>query len=314
MPKPFAGTIRGMARMQFSLFSLLPTLLLVIPVSTAKAEPPDRVCSSRKLGQVQCIRSEHFVHDTCQAIDVFSRRFGLDTGYFARLIWQESRFDPNAVSHAGAQGIAQFMPHTARRRGLANAFNPADALAHSAAYLAEMQTRYGNPGLAAVGYNGGERRAEGIIKGTGGLMPETVNYVRIITGLGHEDWLKPDVKNPDMRLSKTLPFRQACHQLARGRRLSPMPRPRSAIKTWGVQIAYGVTKSRARAEYKSRVRRCAGLVKKRKPDLVWQKSRASPKGGYWMVRLGYNSRDKAWRFCGRLKQNGCRCTVFRNRG
>ncbi len=46
-----------------------------------------------------------------------------------------------------------------------------------------MAERYGNLGLAAVGYNGGERRAEGLIAGTGGLMRETVDYVAIITGL-----------------------------------------------------------------------------------------------------------------------------------
>ena len=63
---------------------------------------------------------------------------GLDAGFFARLIWQESRFDPNALSHANARGIAQFIPSTALLRGLKDPYNPADALEHSAHYLAEM--------------------------------------------------------------------------------------------------------------------------------------------------------------------------------
>ena len=53
----------------------------------------------------------------------------------ARLIWQESRFRPEAVSHAGAQGVAQFMPGTARMRGLADPFEPREAIAKSAELL-----------------------------------------------------------------------------------------------------------------------------------------------------------------------------------
>src|SRR5262245_55321198 len=59
--------------------------------------------------------------------------------FFTRLIWQESRFDPTAVSPAGAQGIAQFMPQTAAMRGLINAFEPLQALRESASYLRELR-------------------------------------------------------------------------------------------------------------------------------------------------------------------------------
>ncbi len=53
---------------------------------------------------------EHFFADTCLAIQLFAVRHELPIGYSPRLIWQESNFDPNAPSIAGAQGIAQFMP------------------------------------------------------------------------------------------------------------------------------------------------------------------------------------------------------------
>jgi soluble lytic murein transglycosylase-like protein len=56
--------------------------------------------------------------------------------FFARLIWRESRFDPSAVSRAGAQGVAQFMPATANWRGLSNPFDPLEAIAESAKLLA----------------------------------------------------------------------------------------------------------------------------------------------------------------------------------
>lgn len=289
-------------------------LLFCLLAAPLRADPPVAACSSGKWGHVECIRPAHFVHDTCQAIEHFADRHGLDPGFFARLIWQESRFDPYAVSHAGAQGIAQFMPGTAAMRGLADPFNPALALEHSAHYLAEMMARYGNPGLAAVGYNGGERRAEGIIAGSGGLARETVNYVAIITGLGWQDWLEPDLTLPDMRLSKTAPFREACYALARDRKLSPMPRPKPRVKPWGVQLAYGTSKQRARAAFGQKTRACRALVGKEQPQMVWQKSRASPKGGYWMARLGRDGRDEAWRLCRKLKARGCVCAVFRNDG
>ncbi len=279
----------------------------------ARAEPPDRACSSGKWGHVECIRRAHFVHDTCQAIEHFSARHGLDSGFFARLIWQESRFDPFAISPAGAQGIAQFMPHTAKRRGLGDAFNPAEALEHSAQYLAEMAARYGNLGLAAVGYNGGEARAEGLIAGTGGLARETVEYVAIITRLSHEGWLEDGVNPPDLRLSKATGFRAACYEMARKRRLSPMPRPKPVLPSWGVQLAFGTSKKQARASFAERSRACSGLVKGERLDLVWQKSRASPKGGYWMARIGRSEARAAHGLCRKLRAQGCICAVYRNR-
>ena len=60
------------------------------------------------------------------------------------------------VTQPGAQGIAQFMPGTARRRGLDDPFDAKKALAASAAYLAELRTSFGNLGLAAAAYNAGE--------------------------------------------------------------------------------------------------------------------------------------------------------------
>jgi soluble lytic murein transglycosylase-like protein len=59
----------------------------------------------------------------------------LPVEFFARVIWQESRFDARAVSPKGAAGIAQFMPATASWHGLADPFDPIEVLRHSAAYL-----------------------------------------------------------------------------------------------------------------------------------------------------------------------------------
>ena len=77
---------------------------------------------------------------------------------FTRLIWQESKFKPKAVSHVGAQGIAQFMPATAEERGLEDPFDPIQALPASGAFLRDLMQQFGNFGLAAAAYNGGPGR------------------------------------------------------------------------------------------------------------------------------------------------------------
>ena len=286
--------------------------LLIALAAPLRAGPPDAICSTPATGRIECIRKAHFVYDTCRAIEAFATRYDLDPHFFARLIWQESRLDPNALSPAGAQGIAQFMPHTAKRRGLQDAYNPAEALGQSARYLSEMAGRYGNLGLAAIGYNGGERRAEGLIAGSGGLAQETIDYVRIITGVPFGNWVENPIPTPDLRLSKDLPFDKACFDLAKNRRLTKLKQFPASAKPWGIQLAFGTTKSKARDKFKSATRSCRKLLKGETPDLIFQKSRASAKGGYYMARLGRQDRDTAWRDCSKLKKAGCRCAVYRN--
>lgn len=291
----------------------LAPLLMCLLALPATARDPDTICSDDKWGPPLCIRKAHYAYDTCAAIEGFAARYGLNPHFFARLIWQKSRFDPFALSPVGAQGIAQFMPYTARRRGLTDSYNPAEALEHSAQYLAEMVEKYGNPGLAAVGYNGGEGRAKGLIAGTGGLMRETVNYVATITGVPYQNWLEDPVSAPDLRLSKTLPFAEACFDLAKNRRMSKLKPAAPSTKPWGIQMAFGISKAAAKEKFARITRACAGLIGDQTPDLVFEKSRASPKGGYFMARLGRDDRDEAWRDCSRMKKKGCICAVYRNR-
>lgn len=278
----------------------------------AWSEPPDRQCSSTKWGQSHCIRSAHFVYDTCNAIAVFSERHGLNTDFFARLIWQESRFDPNALSHANARGIAQFIPSTAALRGLNDPYNAADALEHSAQYLAEMSRRYGNEGLAAIGYNGGERRVEGFLQG-GGLAGETIAYVPIITGSYAEIWRDAPPKNPDFRLSKTEDFLPACYAMGKGRRLTPLKLPEPPLKPWGVQIAFGKSKTLAQAAYARRVAMCPSTLAGERADYIKVKHRASGQKGFVMARVGRNSRAAADKLCTTVRASGCPCAVYANK-
>ena len=96
--------------------------------------------------------------DICHAIEQDAAENELPVEFFARVIWQESRFNASAVSPKGAQGIAQFMPRTADIRGLADPFDPIAALHHAASYLSDLRKQFGNLGLAAAGYNAGPGR------------------------------------------------------------------------------------------------------------------------------------------------------------
>lgn len=286
-------------------------LVLALIAQPVLADVPARMCSSGKWGHVECIRPQHFVYDTCNAIRTFSDRHGLNRDFFARLIWQESRFDPNALSHADARGIAQFIPSTAALRGLKDPYNPADALEHSAQYLAEMVARFGNEGMAAIGYNGGERRATGFLEG-GGLAPETVEYVPIITGLTAENWRDDPPEAPDMRLSKTTGFLPACYAMARNRRITALARPEPRIKPWGVQVAFATSKELARARVSERTTSCRATIASEKTDLIYKKNRVSGRKGYFFAQFGRNTRTAAQELCDAMRRQRCICLVVQN--
>jgi len=126
----------------------------------------------------------------CQALVSAAATHNVPLEFFVRLIRQESNFDPYSVSHKGAQGIAQFMPGTARWRGLTDPFEPQQALHESARWLGELRAQFGNLGLAAAAYNAGPRRVLEWLGGRGNLPGETRAYVRIITGRSVDEWAR----------------------------------------------------------------------------------------------------------------------------
>ncbi|MCK1707859.1 MULTISPECIES: lytic transglycosylase domain-containing protein [unclassified Bradyrhizobium] len=126
----------------------------------------------------------------CNALREAAEASGIPVPFFARLIWQESRFRSNEVSGAGAQGVAQFMPETAAEVGLDDPFDPMKALPASAKFLRKLRDDFGNLGLAAAAYNAGPGRIQKWLARESGLPHETRNYVRIITGTRAEDWIE----------------------------------------------------------------------------------------------------------------------------
>ena len=186
-----------------------------------------------------CIAAETYAADVCRTIEAAAGAAELDAGFLARLLWRESLFDAGAVSPAGAQGIAQFMPDTARLRRLADPFNPAEAILASAVYLKELEGRFGNLGLAAAAYNAGEAGLARHLAGQGALPGETRAYVLAITGHPAAAWRAAAQGGPrpapDLALDPERPFREACLARAEGRGGIPALRP--SLEPWGVVVA-----------------------------------------------------------------------------
>ena len=146
-------------------------------------EPPRAVEPAVQV-QAEPSPTERFCHALRQAAE----SSGIPVPFFARLIWQESRFKSDEVSHAGAQGVAQFMPGTAAEVGLDDPFDPMKALPASAKFLRKLRDDFGNLGLAAAAYNAGPGRIQKWLARQSELPRETRDYVRIITGTKAEDW------------------------------------------------------------------------------------------------------------------------------
>jgi hypothetical protein len=134
--------------------------------------------------------SEEPKKDFCDALRDAAESSGIPIGFFARLLWQESKFRSDVVSHVGAQGVAQFMPATAAEFGLDDPFDPFKALPASAKFLRRLHNQFGNLGLAAAAYNAGSGRIQKWLSRRGVLPQETRDYVRIITGNIAENWLE----------------------------------------------------------------------------------------------------------------------------
>jgi soluble lytic murein transglycosylase-like protein len=112
-------------------------------------------------------------------IDAAAASNGIDPALLKGLVSQESGFDPNARSGAGALGLTQLMPGTAASLGVSNPLDPAQSLQGGAKYLRQQLDRFGgDERLALAAYNAGP----GAVARYGGVPPysETQNYVNSV--------------------------------------------------------------------------------------------------------------------------------------
>ncbi|WP_416929627.1 lytic transglycosylase domain-containing protein [Tropicimonas sp.] len=256
-----------------------------------------------------CISTGNYAAEVCRAIAATAGEAGLDVNFFARLLWQESRFNPGAVSPVGARGIAQFMPATARRRGLSDPFNPAEALRASAFYLAELRDTYGNLGLAAAAYNAGEARVEDFLFRDRNLPPETRVYVPAITGYSGLVWRDAPPEKFDFTLSDGVTFQTACEALARHRDIDAFLAPGDALP-WAVIVAAHPERGIAQSRY-DRLRRAHAVLGDHEISFVRMRLPAKPERHY-TAQIGTESRKAANALCWQLRNDGVPCAVLHN--
>src|SRR5258707_565172 len=256
----------------------------------------------------------------CMMIESAARAQNLPLEFFARVIWQESRFQPNIVgprtrSGARAQGIAQFMPRTAAERGLLDTFDPVQALPKSAEFLRELADQFGNLGLAAAAYNAGPGRLREFLSARRPLPAETRNYVLAITGISVDEW--PRSGNPEPERV----FKPCCGELMALLHRAPNPFVQKleqrvnlvAEAPWGVQLAAGFSREHARSNYAMLAKRYGDVLAGRDPSLLSSIFRTRGTQPFYQVRVGADTRAAAENLCGSIRPAGGACIVLRNR-
>lgn len=288
------------------------------------------------------------VEALCTLMMGAAQEYSVPADFFIRLIWKESRFNPNAVSPVGAQGIAQFMPSTARIRGLEDPFDSAQALPASAAFLRELKDRFGSWGLAAAGYNGGPNRIPPFLAGQRTLPYETVAYVFSITGRSVDYWrgrarsaaaIEPPRQMPattgtmaedtliepwsptpaspaprPLRRPDVAPASIHCPtlvaRLGRSRDISP---PSNGTWTrWGAQVAGHTSRNVAMRQYariKSRLPEDLVAVG---PRVIVRRFAARGRRPIHAVQFAAANQREAQALCRRISQRLAPCVVVRN--
>jgi hypothetical protein len=245
----------------------------------------------------------------CGIVESSAKAEGLPVDFFTKLIWRESSFRPTAVSPAGAQGVAQFMPQTASERGLADPFDPASAIPASAKFLGELKHRFGNLGLAAAAYNAGETAVANWLADKGPLPFETQDYVLAITGHDAEEWRSE--KPPADASSETGP---SCLSLIATLRvtLPASPVVSGWFAPWGVQIAASFSKGSALRAFARVQHDFYPVIGGKNPFVLGSVVRSRGFRPFYRVRIGAQNRREADKICASLEAAGGACVVLRS--
>ena len=246
----------------------------------------------------------------CDLISAAAEKHDLPKPYLTRLIWKESRFDISAVSPAGAQGIAQFIPATAMRRKLRDPFDPEQAIPASAAYLADLRRDFGNLGLAAAAYNAGEDRVSRWLDKGGYLPFETEDYVLAILGQPVEMFREAKEDEEQQPLDAEKSFEEACRALP----VKPVTATLYAstdIPPWGVQVAGNFNRTAAVRQWE-RVRvKLARVIGDVEPAIFAKRGTIGRKQMH-VVQIGASDKREANDLCNKLRLAGGACVVVRN--
>jgi hypothetical protein len=250
----------------------------------------------------------------CRLIEASAANRHLPLDLFTRLIWRESSFKTGVVSPAGAQGVAQFMPGTAAARGLADPFDPEQAIPASAALLSDLIVQFGNFGLAAAAYNAGPTRLANWLNAKGSLPQETRDYVRFITGRSAEDWAQDKAGEGEQSAPPPPAASKSCLELAANLRKG-VPAERvealAAFAPWGVQLAGNFSKELALATYIRARQHYASIIGDLQPMIIGTRLRSRGTRAFYRIRIPAQSRARADALCNRIHGVGGACIVLR---
>ncbi len=257
-------------------------------------------------------QTQNVIGAVCALIDSSARAESLPVAFLTRLIWQESAFRADAVSPAGARGVAQFMPATARARGLADPFDPESAIPKAAELLSQLRGRFGNLGLAAAAYNAGPDRVARYLAGEAGLPAETEAYVADITRHPAAEWR--DGRATKLVEDKVFPDGSCVQIVAKFRAAEPTLFARSPFwAPWGVQIAGSFSKAAALRQYQRAGARYASILGGVEPMVLAGRLMSRGFRTFYRVRAPAQTRADAERLCARLEKVGGACVVLRSR-
>jgi hypothetical protein len=273
------------------------------PPPAAEANPPAEPGDAQK--------------SICLLLESAARANDLPVEFFARVIWQESRFRADAVgpvtrSGKRALGIAQFMPGTAAERNLFDPLDPIQALPKSAEFLRDLRREFGNLGLAAAAYNAGPRRVREWMTGSGPMPAETRNYVAAITGISVDEWAKPPL-DADRAAKQGLGCGELMALLKRApnRFVAALEQRIVAgvAQPWGVILGGDMSREHMMDRYAKLQQRHLAVLAGRDPILLERGRGPLPR---YQVRIGADTRAAANELCSRIHKSGGDCAVLRN--
>jgi hypothetical protein len=254
-------------------------------------------------------------HAVCRLIESAARENRLPVAFLTRVVWRESSFRAGVVSPAGAEGIAQFMPQTARERGLADPFDPEQAIPEAARLLADLRRQFGGLGVAAAAYNAGSGRVASWLQGQGQLPAETRAYVRFVTEDGAEavsgSLLQPADFDPEPTLSQSCVGLTAALRRDRGDGIDD-ELGFAPLAPWGVQLAGNFSKARALAAFQRHGQRYAAIIGEMRPMIIGRLPRSRGTRRFYQIRLPAASRQIAEALCSRIHAAGGNCVAMRS--
>jgi len=241
----------------------------------------------------------------CVIVESAVRASHVPAGLLTRLLWQESRFRADAISPKGAQGIAQFLPATAAEHGLADPFDPEQAIPKAARLLAELDRRFGNFGLAAAAYNAGSDRVTRWLSGAGGLPAETQAYVLALTGRSADEWIAGPAASEDLGAEP-----RSCADVTAELRTesgsAPIP-----LAPWGVQLSGNFSKAVALFSFARAEQRYLRILGNRRPMILGSVLPSRGTLPFYRVMLPAASRAQADDLCRAIMAQGGACVAER---